>query len=92
MGHVRGEPREQSALFPVSLDELIPADHLCRVIDAFVARLDLRQLGFAKASPAATVAARPPAETSTMQASRSGPAPRKRARSMIGVRSSTLGL
>lgn len=58
MGHVRGESREQGALFPVSLDELIPADHLCRVIDAFVARLDLGQLGFAKSSPAAT--GRPP--------------------------------
>ena len=42
----------------MSLDELIPADHLSRVIDAFVARLDLGKLGFAKASPAAT--GRPP--------------------------------
>jgi transposase len=58
MGHVRGESRDQGALFPISLDELIPVDHLCRVIDAFVARLDLGQLGFAKASPAAT--GRPP--------------------------------
>ena len=58
MGHVRGESRDQVALFPVSLDELIPADHLSRVIDAFVARLDLGKLGFAKASPAAT--GRPP--------------------------------
>ena len=58
MGHVRGESRDQGALFPVSLDELIPADHLCRVIDAFVARLDPGRLGFAKASPAAT--GRPP--------------------------------
>ena len=58
MGHVCGESRDQGALFPVSLDELIPADHLCRVVDAFVARLDLGQLGFAKASPAAT--GRPP--------------------------------
>jgi transposase len=58
MVHVRGESRDQGALFPVSLDELIPADHLCRVIDTFVARLDLGQLGFAKARPAAT--GRPP--------------------------------
>lgn len=58
MGHVRGESREQGALFPVSLDELIPPDHLSRVIDAFVAGLDLGKLGFAKASPAAT--GRPP--------------------------------
>jgi transposase len=40
------------------LDELIPADHLSRVIDGFVARLDLGKLGFAKAVPAAT--GRPP--------------------------------
>lgn len=58
MGHVCGESRDQGALFPVSLDELIPADHLSRLIDAFVAGLDLGQLGFAKASPAAT--GRPP--------------------------------
>jgi len=58
MGHVRGESRDQGAPFPVSLDELIPADHLCRVIDAFVVRLDLGKLGFARASPAAS--GRPP--------------------------------
>ena len=58
MGYVQGESRDQGALFPVSLDELVPSDHLCRVIDAFVARLDLSELGFAKATPAAT--GRPP--------------------------------
>ena len=51
MGHVRGESRDQSALFPVSLDELIPADHVSRVIDAFAARLDRGQLALAKPSP-----------------------------------------
>jgi hypothetical protein len=40
------------------MDESIPADHCCRVIDDFVARLDLRKLDFAKAAPAAT--GRPP--------------------------------
>jgi len=58
MGHVRGESRDQGAPFPVILDELLPADHLSRVIDAFVAQLDLGKLGVAKASPAAT--GRPP--------------------------------
>jgi len=33
---------------------LIPADHLSRAIDAFVARLDLGKFRFAKASAAAT--------------------------------------
>jgi transposase len=54
MGYVRGESRDQSQLFPLSLDDLIPADHPCRVIDAFVGYLDLAALGFGKARPAAT--------------------------------------
>ena len=54
MGFVRGDSRDQGALFPVSLDELVPQDHLCRVLDAFVGSLDVVQLGFSKAQPAAT--------------------------------------
>lgn len=55
---VRGHVRSQSTLFPVTLDDLVPDDHVCRVIDAFVARLPLATLGFAKARPKAT--GRPP--------------------------------
>jgi transposase len=58
MGYVSGQPRGQGALFPVVLDDLVPEDHAVRVIDAFVAGLDLAGLGFAKAEPAAT--GRPP--------------------------------
>ena len=58
MGHVIGESRGQGALFPVVLDDLVPEDHAVRVIDAYVAGLDLAGLGFAKAEPAAT--GRPP--------------------------------
>jgi transposase len=58
MGYVGGESRGQSTLFPVSLDELVGPEHPVRVIDAFVAGLDLGALGFAKAQPAAT--GRPP--------------------------------
>lgn len=58
MAFVRGHDRSQSTLFPVTLDELLPDDHVCRVIDAFVARLPLATLGFAKARPKAT--GRPP--------------------------------
>lgn len=58
MAFVRGDDRGQSALFPLSLDELVPAEHVCRVIDAFVRRLPLSGLGFAKAQPKAT--GRPP--------------------------------
>jgi transposase len=58
MGYVGGQSRTQGALFPVVLDELVPEDHAVRVIDAFVAGLDLGRLGFEKAQPAAT--GRPP--------------------------------
>ena len=54
MGYIRGEAREQRTMFPVTLDELIPADHLCRVIEAFAARLNLGGLGFVRAEPAET--------------------------------------
>jgi transposase len=49
MGHRRGESREQAALFPVMLDELVPQDGLVRVVDAWVGGLDLKALGFQKA-------------------------------------------
>jgi hypothetical protein len=32
-------------MFPLTLDELIPGDHVCRVIEAFVGRLNLAKLG-----------------------------------------------
>jgi transposase len=54
MGFVRGDSRDQGALFPVALDELVPADHVCRVIDSFVGSLELVPLGFSKAQPTAT--------------------------------------
>ncbi len=55
MGYVQGEgPRTQATLFPVTLEELIPDDHVCRVIDAFVDRLDMAGLGFERAEAAET--------------------------------------
>src|SRR5499425_588523 len=54
MGYVQGEGRTQSTLFPVCLEELIPDDHVCRVIDAFVDRLDMAVLGFERAEAAET--------------------------------------
>ena len=36
MAYIQGEGRGQGSLFPVVLDDLIPVDHMCRVIDAFV--------------------------------------------------------
>ena len=46
MAYIQGQSRSQTSLFPVSLDELIPEDHLVRVIDLYIAKLDLVQLGF----------------------------------------------
>jgi len=54
MGYVQGEGRKQGRLFPVCLEELIPDDHVCRVIDAFVDRLDMADLGFERAEAADT--------------------------------------
>lgn len=54
MGYIQGEARGQQTLFPVALDDLIPADHVCRVIDAFVSRLDFQVLGFYRAEAAET--------------------------------------
>ncbi len=54
MGYIQGEARNQGSLFPLSLDELIPDDHLVRVIEAYVGRLDLALMGFSKAQPQKT--------------------------------------
>jgi len=58
MGHIRGQSRGQVSLFPQTLDEVVPPDHVCRVIDAFVDGLDLLRLGFDRAAAADT--GRPP--------------------------------
>jgi transposase len=54
MAYIQGEGRIQGSLFPVVLDDLIPIDHMCRVIDAFVATLALLELGFERAQAADT--------------------------------------
>ena len=54
MGYIRGEGRNQGTLFPVVLDDLVPADHVCRVIDAFVDGLPISRLGFERAEAAET--------------------------------------
>ena len=51
---VEGEDRTQVTLLPECLDDYIAEDNPVRAIDAFVAELDLKQLGFAGADPAAT--------------------------------------
>ena len=54
MAYIRGEAREQTSMFPVTLDEFIPSEHICRVIEAFVGRLNMVELGFVRAEPAET--------------------------------------
>ncbi len=46
MSYIKGTPRHQSTLFPESLDDYVDADDAVRVIDAFVDRLDVLELGF----------------------------------------------
>lgn len=58
MAHVTGQCRDQATLFPERLDEVVGGDHPVRVIDAFVAGLDLARLGFSKVAAEAT--GRPP--------------------------------
>jgi transposase len=54
MGYIEGEGHNQGRLFPVVLDDLVPADHVCRVIDAFVEKLAMPELGFERAQAAET--------------------------------------
>src|SRR5258708_19121466 len=54
MGYIEGEGRNQGTLFPVVLDDFVPADHVCRVIDAFVDGLAMADLGFERAEAAET--------------------------------------
>ena len=52
--YIEGQDRTQSVLFPERLDDWIDEDNPVRVVDVFVDELDLRQLGFERAEPAAT--------------------------------------
>ena len=54
MDYIRGVSRDQVMLFPDCVEEYITADNAVRFIDAFVASLDLGQLGFTRAQPAET--------------------------------------
>src|ERR1700692_341563 len=54
MGYIQGEGRNQGTLFPVVLDDFVPADHVCGVIDAFVEKLMMSELGFERAHAAET--------------------------------------
>ncbi len=51
---IEGENRSQSTLFPESLEDYIAEDNSIRVVDAFIDKLDLKQLGFDRAEPSET--------------------------------------
>jgi transposase len=54
MSFIEGVGRDQHTLFPEVLDDYIPSDHHVRFIDAYVAGLDLADLGFERATAAET--------------------------------------
>ncbi len=53
-GYVTGTDRSQTTLFPDRLEDFVGADNPVRAVDAFVDGLDLRDMGFVRAAPAAT--------------------------------------
>jgi transposase len=54
MAYIQGEGRTQGTLFPLALEDLISPDHVCRIIDAFVASLSMTELGFERSEAAET--------------------------------------
>ena len=46
MGFIDGDSRDQISLLQACIDEYVAPDSLFRVVDAFVASLDLAELGF----------------------------------------------
>lgn len=54
MGFIQVEGQVQSLLSPAVLDNLIPGEHVFRVIDAFVGRLEMSRLGFERSELAET--------------------------------------
>ena len=53
IGFIEGENRYQSTLFPERVDDFVDEDSEVRVIDVFIDRLDISELGF-KAEAAET--------------------------------------
>ena len=46
MGYKTGVDKKQQALLPISLDEYVPEEHICRIITAFTEQLDIAALGY----------------------------------------------
>jgi transposase len=51
---VEGEDRRQTALLPPCIDDYVSEENPVRVIDAFVAKIDLAELGFEGVVPERT--------------------------------------
>jgi transposase len=51
---IEGDSRDQISLLPACIDDYVERDAQVRVVDAFVASLDLAELGFHRAVAAAT--------------------------------------
>jgi len=54
MSYIQGAERDQASFLPARIDDYVRPDAAVRVIDAFVAGLDLAKLGFVRSVPAAT--------------------------------------
>jgi hypothetical protein len=54
MGYIKGEGPNQRTLFPVVFDDFVPADHVCRVIDAFDEKLVMSSLASSGPKPIKT--------------------------------------
>ena len=54
MGFIEGTDRGQVSLLPACVDDYVAPDALVRVVDAFVASLDLAELGVGRTVAAAT--------------------------------------
>jgi transposase len=54
MNFIEGQERGQASLLPPCIDDYVPDNSLVRVVNLFVASLDLRKLGFERAIAAST--------------------------------------
>jgi transposase len=54
MGYINGTARNQTVLFPATLDEYIDENNAVRAIDAFIEYLPFNELGFVRDEPAET--------------------------------------
>lgn len=63
MAHIQGLSKDQYMLLPPSVEEWLPKDHPARIIELFVSRLDINELGFIEENE---ISGRPSYEPETM--------------------------